>query len=1113
VKITGWHVEGFGVFNDFAVRGLNGRLTVFLGPNEAGKSTLVAFIRGALFGFDGRTREPRHAPLRGGRHGGRLFFTPAGLPGDFVVERIVGRRASFHLTRPDGSGASEADLRRVLGGADDRLFRSIFAFSLTELQSFDTLTEEGVRDRIFSAGIDGAGYSAREAIRELDKRMASLLKQRGQATINDLVAELSRLHSKSAEARRAAAGYDDLLAGEQRIAAALDEQDRLIREAMAQRTHVGRLQELWPVYEELEAARAELQASGAGDPVPEEVEESLAALLQDVRILEHAIDELEGAHASLAARRPATGPDDRLQRLSGAVARLFESLSLHRGLLDRAGPARELARRAAAAVDEAVRALGSAAPDERSIATFALSIERRDRIREWSERLAQSAAEVERLRSEVEIVSKRRDQLRDAAERLGSQVGDTPAAAEAVEEQLRALRRLRSATTEVRDAEADASRHAAHALDRRRELERARSGAGRIPTRTTALAALALLGAVSIAAWWIGGARLAAIVAATGAAFSLMTALLAARAAVGARGGATIRQLEEAVGQAVSLHTRHAERAAHLVARVAAEAEALDLPARPAANVVDEAEARLNAAREEALGWRERRARHRDAAANADQAAREARSLSDALGSATRRAALERSRWDEWTREAGLPPALSPRAVLEWCDAVGACRERMRVGDAAVADLDAMERQIDAWQEAAREALRAAGADAPFESDRLIEALLALRTRCVADQRAREALAVIDADATALATKLADARARLDRARARLADFLRSHGAGGEAELRAKLAAARRRAGLAGRAAALDRQIASGVGRGPEADALLAELASGTVERWHADRAALDARLEALREERDEAIGRLRDARRSRADLESSADVAQIELDQQGAATELARAVREWRTAALARSLIEDTLREFERTRQPAVLEEASRMFRDVTSGRYTRLIHREGEPHVIVVDRHEGRRSAEVLSRGTAEQLYLCIRLALAAEFARRSEPLPLVMDDVLVNFDPARARAVARLIAGFSRDHQVLLFTCHPATCNMLLDEAPDAGIVELPSFEPVAPRAPEYRHEEVQASVPDALPEPPEDSAADDEAPEVPVRSKTRAAATPLLDLLDEGGRTRP
>jgi uncharacterized protein YhaN len=115
------------------------------------------------------------------------------------------------------------------------------------------------------------------------------------------------------------------------------------------------------------------------------------------------------------------------------------------------------------------------------------------------------------------------------------------------------------------------------------------------------------------------------------------------------------------------------------------------------------------------------------------------------------------------------------------------------------------------------------------------------------------------------------------------------------------------------------------------------------------------------------------------------------------------------------------------------VLEEASAAFERITDGAYTRVLQDEDGESLVVVGRDAQRKQPEELSRGTAEQLYLCLRLGLAAEFARRTASLPLIMDDVLVNFDPQRARAVAGELTRFSQEHQVLLFTCHPQTASL--------------------------------------------------------------------------------
>ena len=91
MKITGLHIDGFGRFADRSFGPLERPVTVFYGPNEAGKSTLLAFIRRILFGFpSGRNRGNEYPPLAGGRHGGRVTIaTDAGEV--ITIDRTPGR--------------------------------------------------------------------------------------------------------------------------------------------------------------------------------------------------------------------------------------------------------------------------------------------------------------------------------------------------------------------------------------------------------------------------------------------------------------------------------------------------------------------------------------------------------------------------------------------------------------------------------------------------------------------------------------------------------------------------------------------------------------------------------------------------------------------------------------------------------------------------------------------------------------------------------------------------------------------------------------------------------------------------------------------------------------
>jgi uncharacterized protein YhaN len=87
-------------------------------------------------------------------------------------------------------------------------------------------------------------------------------------------------------------------------------------------------------------------------------------------------------------------------------------------------------------------------------------------------------------------------------------------------------------------------------------------------------------------------------------------------------------------------------------------------------------------------------------------------------------------------------------------------------------------------------------------------------------------------------------------------------------------------------------------------------------------------------------------------------------------------------------------------------------------------------------------------LSRGTREQLYLALRFGLIDQFAERGGTLPVAVDEVLVNFDPARAREAARGFARLAQRHQVIAFTCHPWVVELMQAAEPNARIWHLGS-----------------------------------------------------------------
>lgn len=199
--------------------------------------------------------------------------------------------------------------------------------------------------------------------------------------------------------------------------------------------------------------------------------------------------------------------------------------------------------------------------------------------------------------------------------------------------------------------------------------------------------------------------------------------------------------------------------------------------------------------------------------------------------------------------------------------------------------------------------------------------------------------------------------------------------------------------------------------------------------------AALDQRREETRRRlaslREKLAGLLEHRGRLSEQLDSLAGdrrLAEKRLDLAMLEHRLREAVGRWRTLAVACRVLDAIRETYEQHRQPETLREASGYLERLTAGHYCRVWTPLGD-NSLRVDDAEGRAlSVEALSRGTREQLFLALRLALAAAYARRGAPLPLVLDDVLVNYDAGRAKAAAAVLRDFAAaGHQLLVFTCH--------------------------------------------------------------------------------------
>ena len=149
---------------------------------------------------------------------------------------------------------------------------------------------------------------------------------------------------------------------------------------------------------------------------------------------------------------------------------------------------------------------------------------------------------------------------------------------------------------------------------------------------------------------------------------------------------------------------------------------------------------------------------------------------------------------------------------------------------------------------------------------------------------------------------------------------------------------------------------------------------------------------------------------------------AQLAQKQEG----LSSAQAEYDAITLAMESLSDANTELQNRFSPALGARAAEIFGRITGGRYEKVLlsrsfaisaEQQGDPVM---------RSLSLLSQGTADQLYLAVRLAICDTVLPAEKNPPLILDDALLSFDEERLHAALDYLVEESAHRQILLFSC---------------------------------------------------------------------------------------
>lgn len=1040
MHISDIYIDGFGLYKGASISGLPNGLVVLLGDNESGKTTLMAFIRFVFFGPSRQRSANAFAPLSGGSPGGRLAVILR--DGTSCVLSRTARSAT--LAVGDGPEQECEPSQRLLGGLDRDTYCSVFSVGLSELQGLDLLDQDAVRARLISAAAGLGTVSLPQALKETDEAISSLLSRSAASAIKGNLRDIRELDRRLDELRSQATTYaayqkerDELKTS----AGCMSQEAERTRERISRLGQLIRARQHWA---SLCGARQQVRALDALREFPaggvarldelrnrlSQAEAQTAERADEAKLLQERITSINSDNVVLSQR-------DAVERLKSERSALVSALSDISGLADKVCQAEEeLAQR--------LQELGQGWTVEQLSKTDT-SVSVKQTVLDFGRRMdsleRDCATAAARLVARQDDVTKAQKSSDDAESAMAEIVRPSEESEAALNRKLDALALLRSALHErdVLKAKREAFDNrlqdlaaASAALGKQREVA-PRQPPIWIPVAVAAVG-LALVGVLLLMRQWLGAIVLAAV------AGILFVWTLASRKQSNARAKTLLSNLEGELSRCEereqALRTEVAnldDQIGLLDQRAVAAAKTAEVELPGSLSLLEVAVQDVGRRLEEAREWKRAMAEKNKADAvlkEASESLAKATAADEAAGEALGRA---KHQWREWLAGNGFDTAVRPQAfevVLNAVDAARTAQARLKEAEQRRSQVDNYvthtKARVGSVASTCQKQL-ASGEPGVDDVDALARALTA------AEKAETQLAALRDQLAAAKTSQIRSAQA-VEATEREIASLLEAAGAVNEEDFRRRAEQHEEWRGAKEKAERADESLLAIAGTVEERSELERELAAATSQDIDEEAARLKAREAELSGELTEATHRVGGLDSQIRSLENDEKLGELLLERQVLAQKLQGAVKRWTAMVVCKHLLEQARGVYERERQPQVVQDASGYLATMTGGRYS-IVCPVGENSVVLEDASRKRKGEIAWSGGLADQAYLSVRLGLAKAFCVGTEPLPVILDEVLVKFDPTRQENVGRLLVEYAKTRQVLLFTCHPEVVDRVL------------------------------------------------------------------------------
>ncbi|MCL2305031.1 MAG: AAA family ATPase [Planctomycetaceae bacterium] len=1071
MKFTSLDIERFGLWTELHLSKLEGGLNVFYGPNEAGKTTLMDFVRSILYGLHeerlryvfpfGGDREQN----KGKRKKTQTFISGGSIDvmspdGHFTIKRLfdpndpqIGTDHTLSITHHgQGSTATHqenAALRTILSGIDEPTFNNVFTFGLDELRKLGTLDDTAAAEMLFRLSIGLDRISLIEVLRSLNKSRTQLLDpaESQQGSLHQMVAQHHKLTEELGQSRRQIWEYTRILTEQRKL-------DRIIgqiNDELKSLRYDQRINEIaihaGPIWDRRDTVRTQIAEMGTPIRVPEEALLELTEIEESIQKRKTQFSDLKKQYLDYQTKIKAVPVNETLWKLTPRIEIILEEetriVEIDQQITQLENEATALenelreceqhlryGRRKTGNQDyrppQTVQSSASAstytAPQSsssnKSISSPALHQRAAQTMRDMQ---YQPAPEPIRNLNEFRVYSRHVKKTQRNFHR-SKQIY------EELKERTRVLgEKLASEMSklETTDLHETLERNS----DRVNQLRKRQSIAQRIDEMSRVRKDLErqnmlLLQSQAIPAWGLMmliGAAIVTVVLIVAHFTNGVHQLFGGIGALVCVAGLFVKvMIERQNSHKLEYNHRQLSLLVTQMDQAKQDAAAIDMK-YPASGLSPDL--RYQAAQQE-LATLEKLI---PLEAQRKETALQFKAEQERLNRTKTAAENARKNWEDWLRNASLPVDWTPKQVRELIGRFGSASEVRRNLDRTYEDINQRVRDLRIITDRIDRVI--VETNLTFaDGMSYVDVLAQIRRELIACEEGFKKRQALAQERAKLKPQRKKVYASYMQSRAKKTELLSKYGAKTSSQLHKLAEIWNNYQTLLSKEEAVQRELAAAIS-GFCTEEVVASQMEPEVRR------NLENRKEQIKRRIESAESHLREEAEKHGKF--TLELQQLAQDQTAAKKQrellildrkIKTSIRTWQVQAVSCRILENIRKAYERERQPLALAETSDYFRRLTAGKYQRVWTPLGEDTLKIDDSGANTMDVSWLSRGTREQLFISLRLALSGSFTRHGSDLPLILDDVLVNFDTSRAKTAAKVLMEIAESgKQIILFTCH--------------------------------------------------------------------------------------